>query len=536
MQTERAKCAKITVKNDQRKLKSSDVGKHLNVRDYVTGLIRNPEETEELIEYAESYAHSIGLVSRTNERSFSSEPAILVPIALLPSAFPRELYEQAVDVHATLAELYFRVACDHAFLVESFRDVCKTDAFTARMVGIVQAVHAEQNQGVRQPLTLSLQRADYLVHWEPQKDSFELKQIEFNIGPIGGPGCATQAAKLHAKMLDRLHAIHGSDMPMLAEAFKPDVKARQKFARTLYQAWKFFGDPNAILLYITNSTNDPMCHFEGLQFVQFEVEKHGKRDGHLVEVVQMTLSKAAERLTLDENGDFSLFVDGTKRVALAHITEGNMPEEFPTEREWHARTMLERSNAILSPNIRTELSSSKKIQQILAMPGILERFFTDEPDKCVALRRTFAGLWGLENDDEFTRGIINEAIRSPQNYVLKCQLEAGKGNFFDDELVKKLGQLTLAERGAFILQQKIKPMSVKNFLMRPFKPVELDDVIGELGIFGSLIGDQSTRKLLWNTVDGHVLKTRSASVNQAGVTAGFGVVDTPLLFDASEFF
>lgn len=64
-----------------------------------------------------------GLVSRTLDRSFSSEPAVLVPVALLPSPFPKELYDQAVEVQKALSELYFRVSCDHQFLMDSLK-VC----------------------------------------------------------------------------------------------------------------------------------------------------------------------------------------------------------------------------------------------------------------------------------------------------------------------------------------------------------------------------------------------------------------------------
>lgn len=114
-------------------------------------------------------------MSRTLERSFSSEPAVLPPIALLPSAFPQELYTQAVDVQEALAELYFRVACDRAFLLDAFRDVIRTDEFMARKVGIARAVHDEGR--IRQPMTVALHRADYLAHWEPERGTLELKQV-----------------------------------------------------------------------------------------------------------------------------------------------------------------------------------------------------------------------------------------------------------------------------------------------------------------------------------------------------------------------
>ncbi|KAL3084513.1 hypothetical protein niasHS_009284 [Heterodera schachtii] len=117
---------------------------------------------------------------------------------------------------------------------------------------------------------------------------------------------------------------------------------------------KLFGDPKAVLLFLDTPN---ITHFEQLQFIQFEVEKLGKQQGNFVKVLVLSLTEASK------SGDFSLYLDGTKRVALVHIADGNVPHEYPTEHEWTARTTIERSNAILSPNIRFHLSSTKKIQQ-----------------------------------------------------------------------------------------------------------------------------------------------------------------------------
>uniref|UniRef100_A0A914HIB3 Glutathione synthetase n=1 Tax=Globodera rostochiensis TaxID=31243 RepID=A0A914HIB3_GLORO len=162
-----------------------------------------------------------------------------------------------------------------------------------------------------------------------------------------------------------------------------------------------------------------------------------------------------------KNGDFSLYMDGNKRVALVHITDGNAPDEFPTEREWTALTMMERSTAIVSPNIRVLLSCTKKIQQVLAKPGMLERFIPNNSKFVAQLRSTFTGLWGLEEDDNATKEVIEAAIRSPCNYVLKSQLKAGLGNFFDEQVAEMLQKLSKQDRAAYILQQRINPLVVK---------------------------------------------------------------------------
>ena len=47
-------------------------------------------------------------------------------------------------------------------------------------------------------------------------------------------------------------------------------------------------------------------------------------------------------------------------------------------KEWNARLMIERSNAIKAPKIEYQLICMKKIQECLSKPGVLERFVKDE--------------------------------------------------------------------------------------------------------------------------------------------------------------
>uniref|UniRef100_A0A183BSS4 Glutathione synthetase n=1 Tax=Globodera pallida TaxID=36090 RepID=A0A183BSS4_GLOPA len=255
-----------------------------NVKQYVLEAIRDKQELYNMEQYAIDYAHSIGLVAPMPDQpegTFSNILAVPPPINLLPSPFPRELYEQAVDVQRQLSELYFRIASDHEFLMDAFKDVIKSDPFMARLVQIAKLVHAE---GVNQPLAVQLQRSDYMVQLEPSDGTLALKQVEVNIGPLGGPGFATGASKLHHKMLDKVAIVRGGRLATLANAYAPVDRSRQKLAYSLYQSWKLFGDPKAILLFL--GTPD-MMYFEQRQFFQFEVEKLGKQDGHLVKSAQM---------------------------------------------------------------------------------------------------------------------------------------------------------------------------------------------------------------------------------------------------------
>uniref|UniRef100_A0A183BSS2 Flagellar motor switch protein FliG n=1 Tax=Globodera pallida TaxID=36090 RepID=A0A183BSS2_GLOPA len=139
---------------------------------------------------------------------------------------------------------------------------------------------------------------------------------------------------------------------------------------------------------------------------------------------------------------------------------------------------------------------------------MLERFIPNNSKLVAQLRSTFTGLWGLEEDDKATKEVIEDAIRSPHNYVLKAQLESGLGNFFDEQVAEMLQKLSKQDRAAYILQQRINPLVVKNFMMRQMKPAQIEDVVSELGIYASLIGNQSTGQILHNSVDGHTIRSK----------------------------
>lgn len=501
-------------------------------RDYVLEAVPEEKTLNELTNYAIDYCHSIGNVALWNERKDCNDISVTPPIALLASSFPAELFEKAKAVQQTLSELYFRISLDHDFLVEAYRDVVKSDKWMAKQIDMMEQVRKE---GFHQKLVFQFQRADYMSHWEGQGNKMELKQVEVNIGQVGGPGCATAMTKLHKKMLEKAENLLGGPLASLATATQPENRPRRGMAETLYHAWKLFNDPKAVIVFMNQPDMFPVCHFEQLQFVQYEVEKLARKEGFHLNVMRMPISETPQRLRLDET-DFSLYADGNKRVALVHMAYGYLPDHYPTEKEWKTRTDMERSTAIISPDIRLSLAGSKKIQQVLAKPGVIERFLPGQTEKIAELRSTFTGLWGLENDDENIRAVIQDAIQSPKKYVMKAQLGAGKGNYFDEDMARMLREMSVEERGAYILQQKIWPVVTKNYMKRPFQAPILENIVSELGIYGSFIGaDEDGGKVLWNRVEGYLCRSKAHFVNQGGVSDGGGVVDSVMLFPEAQF-
>ncbi|KAK6022578.1 hypothetical protein OSTOST_11709, partial [Ostertagia ostertagi] len=101
------------------------------------------ERVDELVLSSVDWAHAHGLVMRTKEHKDRSDICQSAPFALLPTPFPRKLFEQAVNVQNLMATLYHEIAYDFEFLIECHKDVIKTDTFTRGLIDILMKVRDE---------------------------------------------------------------------------------------------------------------------------------------------------------------------------------------------------------------------------------------------------------------------------------------------------------------------------------------------------------------------------------------------------------
>src|SRR4051812_38348062 len=77
--------------------------------------------------------------------------ATVLSIGLLPSPFPKELFEQAKQVQPFVNELYFRVSMDHKFLSDAYEGMTHADPWIKRQVELMERV---RKAGIRQKKTL----------------------------------------------------------------------------------------------------------------------------------------------------------------------------------------------------------------------------------------------------------------------------------------------------------------------------------------------------------------------------------------------
>nr|ABA95032.1 glutathione synthetase family protein, expressed [Oryza sativa Japonica Group] len=212
-------------------------------------------------------------------------------------------------------------------------------------------------------------------------------------------------------------------------------------------------------------------------------------------------------------------------VSVVYFRAGYSPNDYPSEAEWRARLLMEQSSAIKCPSISYHLVGTKKIQQELAKPNILERFLNNKED-IAKLRKCFAGLWSLDNEE-----IVKTAIEKPDLFVLKPQREGGGNNIYGYDLRETLVRLQ-KEQGealaAYILMQRIFPRASLTHLVQGGVCFE-DLTISELGIFGAYLRNKD--KVVLNNQCGYLMRTKVSSSNEGGVAAGFAVLDSILLTD-----
>jgi len=261
------------------------------------------------------------------------------------------------------------------------------------------------------------------------------------------------------------------------------------------------------------------------KFHEFEI----RRQCPDVFVIRKTLTEIAERGVMKE--DKSLWIDGHE-VAVIYMRCGYHPDQYPTEREWDARLMMERSVAIKSPSIHYHLAGTKKVQQELAKPGQVEKFLGDKA-KIESVRDIFTGLYSLDHDEAGDQSFA-AAMATPSKYVLKPQREGGGNNVYGDDIKPFLENIKDSEeRNAYILMDRIQPPVTTNYMVRPDgQPAKLVDVISELGIFGYVIGDKE--KIINNKYVGQMLRTKLSHVDEGGVAAGLGALDSVYLVDAGR--
>ncbi|VDM96626.1 unnamed protein product [Thelazia callipaeda] len=472
---------------------------------------------KEIVENTVDWAHQAhGMVMRTRKAPNRSDICQSAPCTLFPSPFPSNLFQEAIDIQQAFSLLYFRVSWDFDFLIKAHVEVIKTDEFTRHLVEILKDVW---DAGIWQKKTLLIQRNDYMCHEDVHGNRF-LKQIEVNNIAASMGSLAALTSCMHRRLLETMRI--PKDIIKIAV---PENRAVDTISEGIFEAWRDYGMNEAVVLFVVEDVSQNQID---QRHIEYRLENISNRR---TRCLRITLTDGAERLTVAEN--HHLLLDNKFHVAVVYFRAGYSPEHYQTAREWITRRNIELSDAIKCPWIGLQLANTKKVQQLLSEKGILEKYITDDR-LCERIKKTFAGLWSLENDDIETRKIINNAIADPEKFVLKPQLEGGAGNYYGQEVAEQLKTMNKEEIAALTLMERITPMVVKNYLIRPEEEPVMVDIVGELGIYAYVYGSPaigtSQEEVITNHVGGHIVRSKGKNVDKGGIAIGAAVVDSPYLF------
>ncbi|KAG6820122.1 hypothetical protein H0H93_005128 [Arthromyces matolae] len=511
--------------------------------------VLNKAQIDELTLLATSYAFSTGLLYLPPGERQPPIPEFTIhaPLALFPSPFPRNLFEQAKRIQGIYNVLYARIALDNDFLdriMGTENGVGKVDDFIGQLWTGWKAL---RDKGLAQALHLGLFRSDYLLH-SPPNEPPSLKQVEFNTISVSFGSLSQCTARLHRYLLSSTQ-YYNTSSHLKPDNF-PTNETIAGLTDGLAAAHKVYNNDQARILFVVQPGERNVFDQRPLEYEL--LERHG------IHAIRQTFDELAQSATLDSTNrvlrvgvSSDLHPEGSVEISVVYFRAGYAPYEYQTPIHYQTRFLLEQSKAINCPSIALQLAGGKKIQEVLTQPGVLEHFLSDkkwgsavfsEPE-LHELRGTFMAMWGLDvgsdlltpDHDSLTSGKENHGVLKARqlahSLVLKPQREGGGNNVYKDSIPLFLDQLPPKERQAWIAMELIVPPNgAGNYLVRAGggnQAVIKVDVVSELGIFGwALFGsDVDTRQ----EQVGWLVRTKGKDSDEGGVATGFSVLDSVLL-------
>ncbi|KAF9129175.1 hypothetical protein BGW39_004405 [Mortierella sp. 14UC] len=480
----------------------------------------NEEQLQILKDAALDFALSHGLVVRPpptahTANNVSHDTATLqggvinAPVALFPTPFPINAFNNAVKIQPLYNQLVHDISQDDAFLKEIMESLSTVDDFVKRLYDLYLEVKKE---GIAQSASLGVHRSDYIIHLNPGQDfsEAEIKQVELNTISVSFGSLSSLTGDLHRY----LQATTGYFSDKIDSSALPSSDSIVSIASGLASAHKHYGSKTAKVMMVVQPG-------ERNAFDQRWIEYNLLKQ-HGVVLIRKTLAEIADQGRLDPKTK-ALYI-GDQEVSVAYYRSAYATTDYPTEKEWEGRRLAERSLAIKCPTVAYQLVGTKKVQQVLAAPGQLERFVKD-PETVAQLRASFTGLYPLDDSPEGLAA-YESALKNSDELVMKPQREGGGNNIYGKDIQESLKTLTAEQRNAYILMDIIRPPITKNVLLRKGE-LQRADVVSELGVYGIYLHDG--HKVIRNDNGGHLLRTKGVESNEGGVAAGFAVIDSVLL-------
>lgn len=266
------------------------------------------------------------------------------------------------------------------------------------------------SSSLTQDINLGLHRSDYMVHSPPgtAPGATKLYQVEINTIASSFSSLSSKVSDLHKFLFSRV--LPPSSTFTLENL--PENPSMTALPAAMAAAFKLYGNPSAVLVLICQP-NERNAFDQ--RWIEYELWNK-----HRVKTLRRSLSEMAAA-TIEEGPERRLKIDG-QEVAVVYYRAGYTPVDYPDESCWTARLTIERSRAVKCPSAAYHLTGTKKVQQVLAMPGVVEKFLSK--DEAAKLRENMTGLYPLD-DSEVAKRAIAKCLADPEEFVLKPQREGG---------------------------------------------------------------------------------------------------------------
>lgn len=432
--------------------------------------------------------------------------AMHAPVTTYPTKYPKEALEEALSIQTIYNKLYINLCQQKQWIENQLDDLAQLDPdFTGRLVEIYNRLKSDPN-GFPQKLTGGLFRSDYLL----DKNQNQIKQVEFNTVSVSFGGLSAKVGQLHDYLFKSGAYAH---KPSGSLQISKSVDLLTKGLEKMHVA---YGNENAAVLFVVQPNERNVVDQRLLQY--------GLAQSN-IPAFRITLTDV-EKVIKRTNNNTLIHEPSGKEISVVYYRSAYAPTDYPTEVEWKARYFLEKSTAIKCPSVLTQLSGSKKIQQLLTSVETMKEVApTLSTGQIQSLVKSYAQIYSLDNPDSKTK---NLALKESSKYVLKPQREGGGNNIYKEDIAPFLQKLPEDKWGAYILMELIEPAENTNKILRAGK-IHHGGVISELGIFGTGLWEESGSEILFNDEASFLLRTKLQESNEGGVAAGFGCIDNIIL-------
>ena len=452
----------------------------------------------------------------------SSVPARAVGVSVLPTPFPKHCYEEALELQRIINELYVRVAADPDWLYSVLGQLMEHDALVSALWQVYLKV---KEAGSVQNAVCGVFRSDYMLHQPSGQEEASLKQVEVNTFSCAGVSHAQRIAKMHRhlarvrKSTAERTTWHDDRLPQ-----SQNIESVVNLLKAAHHKYKS-----------TSKTTKPLAVLMPVQPYNFNIADERPIELGLWEegiaCYRCEWRAALDRTTLTDDDEL-LFRPtlGPQEVGISvvYYRAGYAAEEY-REQGMLVRTRFELSTAIKCPDILTNITNFKAVQQALSKPGELERFISAEQAQRV--RKTFMPMQILDTTPEGLAA--RKTALDPEqavNHVLKPNLEGGGHNIYRRDIPDFLKKKPEETWHKYIIMRLIEPPAMTGTLMMPHDLYH-GEIVSELGVWGTCLWERKSTDVVIeeNEAAGWTFKSKPAEVDEMSVVKGYGCFDCPLL-------